>query len=163
MIFSLETLVDFIVRAKKAAYAGDGAEVPLDQIQTPGFKDLSFKEGDWEYRDSYAGYFLAPGREVVWFQGRPVWMMAYSGGMSPDCRVDKTFAKQTFTFLKKALLLITADRPFRGPLSFSEGPYRYEDSSEGGVTRFRGREHIFYEGKEVFSQDYLGSLIIPKA
>ena len=162
MTLNIEALTAFVVKAKKAAYAGDGAEVPAAKIQTPGFKELSFTEGKWEYRDSYAGYFLAPGREVVWFQGQPVWMMAYAGGMTPEHRRDKPFAKQTFTFLKRALSQASMNRPFRGPLHFTEGDYSYSDIFSGTIIEFTGREYIQHQGKKVFQQRYIGGLILPK-
>lgn len=162
MTLNLEALTAFVVKAKKTAYAGDGAEVPADKIQTPGFKELSFTEGKWEYRDSYAGYFLAPGREVVWFQGVPVWMMAYAGGMTSNHRKDQSFAKQTFTFLKQALSQVSINRPFRGPLHFVDGDYSYSDIFSGTMTEFTGREHILYQGNKVFQQRYIGGLILPK-
>lgn len=165
MTFDLERLVQFIVQAKKAAYAGDGAEVPSDQVQTPGFKELSFREGDWEYRDSYAGYFFAPGREVVWYQGNPAWMMAYSGGMTSEYRADRVFAKQTFTFLKRVLSQISPERPFRGPASFVDDNFIYSDSlldPTGDLRDFRGTEFISCKNREVFRQFYFGGVIVPK-
>lgn len=159
MEINLEGLARFLIKAKSEAWAGDGKEIPP---QRPGFKELEYIEGSWEYRDSYAGYFMAPGQEYVRFQGQPVWMMAYSGGMSQEHRGNKDFAKQTFTFLKKALKMVEVTRPFRGPENFREGEWEYQDSSEGDVVDFRGTEHILYQGKEVFRQHYCGGLILPK-
>jgi len=159
MKISLEELANFLVKAKCKTYAGDGTEV---FPQRPGFKELEYKEGDWEYRDSYAGFYFAPGQEIVRFQGTPVWAMAYSGGMRPEHHGNKEFAKQTFTFLKKALSRVEVTRPFRGPENFHDGDYEYSDSSEGDITDFKGTERILHQGKEVFRQDYIGGLILPK-
>lgn len=159
MEINLEELARFLIQAKSEAWAGDGKEIPP---QRPGFKELGYVEGPWEYRDSYAGYFMAPGQEYVRFQGQPVWMMAYSGGMSPEQRGNKSFAEQTFTFLKKALKMVEVTRPFRGPDNFHEGEWEYKDSSEGNITDFRGTECILYQGKEVFRQHYCGGLILSK-
>ncbi len=156
---NLNELVQFLVKAKSQAYAGDGKEV---SPQRPGFKELLFKEGNWEYRDSYAGFFFAPGQEVVRFKGNPIWTMAYSGGMLIKYHGNTDFAKQTFTFLKKCLLRVEESRPFRGPEKFQEGDFKYKDSSKGNLTDFSGTEHIFFKGKEVFRQHYIGGLIIPK-
>ena len=100
---NLIELKQFLVKAKTCTYADEGKEV---KPQRPGFKELEFLKGDWKYRDSYSGFFMAPGQEIVSFKGQPVWAMAYSGGMVKDHRKDKDFAKQTFTFLKKALLRV---------------------------------------------------------
>jgi len=160
MGIDFEELANFLVRAKKQAYAGDGNEIPP---QRPGFKELEYVEGDMEYRDSYSGFYFAPGQEVVRFQGRPVWAMSYSGGMRPEYHGQRDFAKQTFMFLKRALSNVKGSRPFRGPENLIDGEWQYTDSSEGDITDFKGTEHIFFMGKEVFMQCYIGGLIVPKA
>jgi len=77
MALNLKELAKFLVKAKMGTYAADGAEV---SPQRPEFKELEFIEGDWEYRDSYAGFFFAPGQEVVRYKRKPVWIMSYHGG-----------------------------------------------------------------------------------
>ncbi|MDP3728292.1 MAG: DUF5680 domain-containing protein [bacterium] len=156
---NLKELAHFLVKAKCNAYAGDGKEIPS---QRPGFKELEFKEGPWEYRDSYVGYFMAPGQEYVRYNGQIVWAMAYTGGMVEEYREDKNLAKQTFQFLKQALQKIEVSRPFRGPNSLSLGDWEYRDKSEGDITDFKGVEHIFYKGKEVFKQNYIGGVVLSK-
>jgi len=52
MSIILAELVAFILEAKKQAYAGDGKEITPER---PGFKELGFRKGHWEYRDSYSG------------------------------------------------------------------------------------------------------------
>jgi len=159
MKINLKELAIFLVKAKSQAYAGEGKEI---LSQRPDFKELEFSEGDYDYRDSYAGFFFAPGQEVVRFKGKPIWAMAYSGGMLQEYHGDVTFAKQTFTFLKKCLLRIQVARPLRGPEKFQEGDFEYKDTSKGDLSDFSGTEHIFYRGKEVFRQQYIGGLIISK-
>jgi hypothetical protein len=159
MTINLDELTDFLIVAKKQAYAGDGQEL---KPQRPGFKELEYEQGKWYYRDSYSGFFFAPGQEVVSFEGKPVWAMAYSGGMRPEYHGDVDFAKKIFGFLKKALALIEKSRPFRGPNRLEEGDLVYVDKSEGDIQEFRGREEISYRGKVVFRQDYIGGLIIGK-
>ncbi|MBU2615581.1 MAG: hypothetical protein KKC19_00590 [Nanoarchaeota archaeon] len=94
-------LARFLVRAKIESYAGNGREVTSER---PGFKELEFAEGDWNYRDSYVGFFMAPGQEIARFQGSPVWAMSYNGGMLPDYRNHVGYAKEVFTFLKKSFI-----------------------------------------------------------
>ncbi|HLD49515.1 MAG TPA: DUF5680 domain-containing protein [archaeon] len=159
MEINLEELARFLVKAKSRTYAGDGKEIPP---QRPGFKELEYVEGNLEYRDSYAGFYFAPGQEIVRLQGRPVWAMAYSGGMRPEYHGQRDFAKQTFTFLKQALSIVEESRPFRGPENFRDGEWEYTDTSEGDITDFKGTEHILFQGKEVFRQHYIGGLILPK-
>ena len=159
MDLNLEDLARFLIKAKSEAWAGDGKEI---SPQRPGFKELEYIEGPWEYRDSYVGYFMAPGQEYVRFEGQPVWMMSYSGGMTEEYFGNKAFAKETFTFLKKALKLVEVNRPFRGPNNICEGDWEYKDASEGDIINFKGTEQIFYQGKEVFKQNYCGGIVISK-
>ena len=160
MNFDSEELAEFLVKAKTQTYAGDGHKV---EPQRPGFKEFEFSDGDWNYRDSYAGFYSAPGQEVVRFQGEPVWTMVYSGGMRPKYQGQEDFSRQTFAFLKKALLGVGKSQPFRGPGKFHFGGFEYLNIVEGDVTDFHGVEKIFHDGDEVFRQNYIGGLIVPKS
>ena len=159
MELNLKELSRFLVKAKSNTYAGDGNKI---HPQRPGFKELKYVEGNLEYRDSYSGFYLAPGQEIVRFKGKPVWSMAYSGGMVSEYHRNRDFAKQTFRFLKKALLRVEELRPFRGPEYFREEDYEYINSNEGTISDFKGTERILYKRKEVFKQNYIGGLIIHK-
>lgn len=159
MDFSLQDLARFLVKAKKNTYAGGGKEIAS---QRPDFKELEFIEGDFEYRDSYFGLYQAPGQEVVRYKGKPVWLMAYSGGMKKQYHKDLDFAEQTFAFLVKALSQVEESKPFRGPDSLKEGDYEYINKVDGDISQFRGRESILYKGEEVFLHDYIGELVVSK-
>ncbi|MBI5148614.1 hypothetical protein HZA33_02955 [Candidatus Pacearchaeota archaeon] len=156
---NLKKLAEFLVRAKKATYAGNGAEV---QSQRPGYKELEYVEGDWNYRDSYTQFFLAPGEEVVRFKGNVIWSMAYRGGMREAHREDENFAHEVFKFLKKALSNVPENIPFRGPVTFHRGEFQYTNFVEGDIEDFSGIEMITLkregEIEEVFRQRYIGGI-----
>lgn len=159
MNFTLGDLASFLVKAKRQSYAGGGKEITP---QRPNFKELEYSEGSFNYRDSYAGYFSAPGQEVVRFNGNPVWAMAYSGGMVGEYVDDKEMAGKAFSFLKRALMLVDAKKPFRGPEVFQEGDFKYLSEVTGDVGEFSGEEKILWKGKEVFRQHYIGALVRDK-
>jgi len=159
MNVDLKGLAKFLVKAKKQTYAGEGKEITPER---PGFKELEYSEDNYNYRDSYTGFFSAPGQEVVRFNGIPIWSMSYSGGMKSEYHKDTSFAEKIFGFLKKVLLRVTEDIPFRGPKNFKEGDFEYVNKVEGDVSNFRGHEVIFFKGREVFIQDYIGGLIVNK-
>lgn len=73
---TIHKLHPFITRAKKATYVAGGAK---DQCSRPGSHDLSFREGDWTYRDSYFGSTDFIGQETVWLKDEPDWSMIYYG------------------------------------------------------------------------------------
>jgi len=163
--FALDDLVRFILRAREQSYVG-GAE-KIKNPQRPGFKEFApFREGLFEYVDSYIGYYYAPGQEIVRFKDVPVWNMAYNGGIAPEFHGDLEFARRINAFLRKALLNVKQERPFRGPSLLVQDDFVYVDRSRGDITHFNGTERIFYRDdnvfKRVFKQDYIGGLIAPK-
>ena len=157
--FGLNELSTFLITAKVQTYAGDGKEIKPER---QGFRELNYKKWEFEYRDSYSGFYSAPGQEVVRFRGEPVWTMAYSGGMIKKHHGNFDFSKKTFEFLKEALIRVPVSKPFRGPEKFSKGDFVYESKVVGDVTWFKGSEKIKFKGKVVFRQDYIGGLIVQK-
>ena len=71
-----EEKIDFLIRAKKATYAGKGPEVKSSR---PNSHDLEYTEGKLKYIDTYLGGLNFVGEEGVWEQGVPIWAMNYSG------------------------------------------------------------------------------------
>lgn len=144
-------LIDFIVKAKKHTYASGRKSRVLDD----GFEELTFSEGDLFYRDRWAGSNPFGGEEVVMENGKAIWIMNYYG-LSFSTEVD---AKKVYEFLRMAMKRVGTDRPFRGPLRFSEGDFEYLDESEGSIDKFRGTERILYKGKDVYRLNYHGGRV----
>ncbi|MGE5508439.1 MAG: DUF5680 domain-containing protein [Chitinophagales bacterium] len=149
-----EQLRQFIVAANKATYAGDG---PRCASLLPGSRQLEFSDGEYLYRDVYFGSDRFQGQSVVYFRGRPVWGMVYSGGVTADHLSPEA---EVYAFLKKALARVPPDEPFRGPRHFSEGDWVYENAPSGTSDRFAGREEIRYGGESVYRLHYAGGLIV---
>ena len=110
--------------------------------------------------DSYAGHFFAPGQEIVYYKGVPVWAMAYAGGMEFQYHGDEDLAHETFVFLKKALLAMDPEKPYRGPEHFGEGEWKYISILEGDIKDFIGNEKIYYKSDLVFEQNFIGGVIV---
>ena len=98
----------FLLRAKRATYAGKGPEEPV-----------------WAM--NYAG----------WVTGGP-----FSGD-----------------FLKEALKRGTPEAPYRGPESYTEGPYTYRCSVSGAPEWFQGRETISRQGRMIYECFFHGGLL----
>jgi len=145
------SLKDFLVKAKINTYAGDGVANKLSD----GSKELNYKEGIWKYKDKYFGFDPFAGQEVVFKNGKLVWMMDYYGNTFSD---DIT-AKEIYTFLKKAMLKVSQDKPFRGPDIFQEGNFEYICKSEGSVDDFLGFEEIYFNNNKVYKLNYHGGKI----
>ena len=151
--FNLEDLADFLIKAKPRVYS---SEAEIHKPQELGCEEfLLYVERDFEYN-------CAVDKEGVKFKGVPVWSVVYSGGMLPKFSGDLEFTKKTFEFLRRAISKFEHDKPFRGPHSCVWLPFVYADESEGDITDFRGRRRIFWSSYGVFSQDYIGGLIIHK-
>jgi hypothetical protein len=157
MITNYNDIEKFLFNANKNGYAGGSKEITP---QRPGFEELEYTEGDWLYHDSYSGHYFAPGQEVVYFKGKPIWAMAYAGGMKFKYHGIKDLTHETFVFLKKALLATDPEKPFRGPESFTDGDWEYKSTVSGDIKDFSGTETITYKNKSVFSQNFIGGIIV---
>lgn len=152
-----DELKSFLLDANVNGYAGDGNEVTP---QRPGFSEIEYGKDKWLFHDSYAGHYFAPGQEIVYYEGNPVWSMAYAGGMKFGSHGDKELAHETFTFLKKALLRMDPEKPFRGPKLFEEERWRYVSELDGDIKDFHGNEKIYKNDKLVFEQNFIGGIIV---
>ena len=96
-----EELLGFLYKAHRNTYAAPKEIKSKYKCESilPGHKDYHFVEGDWAYHDSYAGISWAPGREVVFFKGEPVWCMSYQGQTIGE--LSDEFIAEIFEFLKK--------------------------------------------------------------
>ena len=112
-------------------------------------------------RDSYTGYFRAPGMTTVYFEEKPSWTMAYAGGGQVEG--FETIAQETFTFLKNALMRVSPHMPFRGPHRYREDDWTYAFRLlRGDITDFLGDEIINNGSTRVFSQTVMGGLVLSK-
>ncbi len=166
----LNQLANFIVIANTRTWAADGAEVSPER---PGYKELQFPypnmseedaeayKGweDWRLRDSYAGYFRAPGMTTVYYKGQPAWTMQYGGHGQTEGYEDR--AKQTFNFLKTVLMKVSPELPLRGPKQYSEGNSEYTfQLLSGDITDCLWREEIRENGDLIFTQTGLAGIVI---
>lgn len=167
----LKRLADFIVISNRQTWAADDPKI---DPQRPGFKELQWPypnmteqdleayKGweDWLLRDSYAGYFRAPGMTTVYYKGEPVWAMQYGGhGLTEG---NEARVKEIFQFLKSSLMRVRAEMPFRGPESYEEGTLIYTFKSKGDIEDCSWEERITEKGEKLFTQIGSAGLIINK-
>ncbi len=154
----LSELSHFIVEANLNTWAASGIEV---EPQRPGYKELEYQNGLWRLRDSYTGYFRAPGMTTVYYKGSPVWAMQYGGHGQIEGHEDH--AKQTFHFLRAALKRVTPELPFRGPEEYIDGENVYRFTMiEGDINHGLWREAITQRGELTFTQIGLVGTVIKK-
>lgn len=141
-------LIAFLLRAKRATYAGKGAESPSSR---PASHDLHYAEGELAYIDTYLGGSHFAGEEALWRSGVPIWSMNYVGRVTGE-----PFSGD---FLKDALRHGTADMPYRGPAEYAEGDYLYRCAVEGSFEWFSGIETITLQGRRVYECRFHGGSI----
>ncbi len=141
--------IEFLLRAKRATYAGGGSESTPSR---PCSHDFRYEEGALLYIDTYLGGLQFAGEEALWEAGQPFWVMNYVGrvlgeGFSGD-------------FLKAALSNGKRDQPYRGPKEFVDGPYTYRCQVQGEFDWFRGQESIFFRDKKIYECLFHGGKIV---
>ena len=141
-------IVDFLIRAKRATYAGKGAETSPSR---PGSHDLVWQENDLMYYDTYLGGNRFAGEEALWISGAPYWCMNYAGRVT-----DASFSGD---FLKEALLHVPEDKPYRGPEKYENGGYTYTCNVDGTFDWFRGSESVFLDGVQIYECIFHGGTI----
>ena len=140
--------VEFLIRAKRATYAGKGAETAPSRT---GSHDLVYREGELMYYDTYLGGERFAGEEALWSSGVPFWSMNYAGRVIGD-----PFSGD---FLKEALLRVQEEQPYRGPRQYANGDYVYHCDTAGTFEWFQGKETIDFQGKLIYECFFHGGLI----
>ena len=143
-----KTIVPFLIRAKQATYAGKGAETTSSRTAS---HDLIYREGPLMYYDTYLGGDRFAGEEALWISDVPYWSMNYAGRVTGE--------HFSGDFLKEALLNVPRDIPYRGPLEYINGDYRYDCRIDGSFDWFQGRETISYKGSQIYECFFHGGLI----
>lgn len=148
-----KTLRAFLVRAKRATYAsGEDAQKVIEPDKSTS---LAYQDGKWKYHDNYFGGEPFGGREVVFYDGEPVYIMTYYGFVEEGA-LDLA---PIYSFLQKSLSNIPEDFPYRGPKSFIENGFEYKNEFVGEVDNFSGEEKIMLNGKVVYQAKYNGGFV----
>ena len=62
-------------------------------------------------------------------------------------------------FLKEALSLVPKENPYRGPMVYQNGQYKYHCIVNGEFNWFQGYEEIFFEDSKVYECFFHGGTI----
>ena len=159
---NLEKLVGikkFLIEANKAGYGSGEERVRVKESDGSTTIRYENKDGHFSFHDNYFGGEPYGGREVIFDNNKPVWMMVYYGEVS-NKEIDKN---AVYSFLGKALLSAPDDLPVRGPLRLAETiegrEWVYDNTYTGDLERFKGRETISLDGQQIYDADYSGGLV----
>lgn len=146
-------LSQFLIQAKTATYAaGDTAKKIKESDHST---TLVFEEWDWKYHDNYFGGEPYGGREVVFFEWKPIWMMTYYGWVEESIKV----AWEIYSILQWALRNIPEDAPYRWPTKYQSWEYYYSNSHTWSLEQFSGKETIEKNGEIVYQAQYMGGSV----
>ncbi len=143
-----QQVIAFLIRAKRATYAGKGAETTPSR---PASHDLVYRDGDYMYYDTYLGGGGFAGEEALWIREVPYWSMNYAGRVTGE-----PFSGD---FLKEALFCVPEETPYRGPREYRNGDYTYRCETDGNFDWFQGKETIEYRGKQIYECYFHGGII----
>jgi hypothetical protein len=143
-----EDVIDFLCRAKKSTYAGNGLE---SKSLRPSSHDFEYVEDDFKYIDTYLGGEQFAGEEALWKNDIPLWLMNYAGRI-----LDETFSGK---FLKEVLNLVSKDNPYRGPIMYEKGQYKYHCIINGQFEWFQGYEEIYFNNNKVYECFFHGGVV----
>jgi hypothetical protein len=144
-----EKVIEFLIKAKKATYAGKG---PKTKSSRPKSRDLIYSEDNLKYIDTYLGTLKFAGEEAIWEDEKPFWSMNYCG------RVLKGGFEGDF--LKEALYNVPIELPYRGPHEYKRGGLTYNCSVEGSFDWFLGNEAIYNGEEKVYECRFHGGFIV---
>ncbi len=155
----LEAIKKFLIEANKQGYGSGEERVRVKEADSSTTITYESPEGAWRFHDNYFGGEPYGGREVIFSDGKPVWMMVYYGEVS-DKEIDKN---EVYGFLTKALMNAPDELPVRGPIELKETiagvEWVYSNSYSGELSRFKGQEVILRAGVEIYDADYSGGLV----
>ncbi len=151
--FPIETLEEFIIKAKRDTYVGSGQKLLSYRL---GSQDLQFFDGDWAYHDGYVGESDFMGEEVVYYHKTPMWGENYFGYI---LKPEKITSAQAGQVIKASLTAMYAENRFLGRFDYTLEQFRYVDTNEGDFRLFRGKEWIELDGEIVYELMYHGGLI----
>ena len=149
---NITELKQFIYDASRATYAS--GDESIKKVQPDGSTTITFEKDNYLFHDNYFGGEPYGGREVVFLNGKAIWMMVYYGLVH-----IKNGNKDVYGFLMEAMRHTSPEMPYRGPLIFENENWKYENILSGGAERFSGSEKIFRDGTLVYEASYTGGLV----
>jgi len=141
-------VLEFLCKAKKLTYAGKGAET--DSCR-PNSHDFQYEENNLKYIDTYLGGEKFAGEEALWRDDIPFWAMNYIGRV-----IAEEFSGE---FLKEALRLVQKEYPYRGPMVYQNGDYKYHCIVTGAFEWFQGYEEIYCNDSKVYECFFHGGTL----
>lgn len=146
----------FLVEAKRNARPVNNARALQETL--PGAVHLEYSSGLYAYKNIISGFERFSGQETVYYAGRPVWGMGYTGGLIMHYMWDLQ-PQWIYAVLRAALAQVSEELPFRGPLGYEYYGFEYVNHPLGHLAEFLGEETIKYRDSLVYHLWYVGGFI----
>lgn len=147
-----EGLKQFLIDSNAAGYAGGESKKWIKESDES--TTIPFEQGAWKSHDNFFGGEPYGGRTVVFYEGKPYWMMVYYGWVAEGQETDPVYG-----ILRGALKQMPEEAPFRGPKQYEENGLVYTNSWDGDVERFSGEEKITRGEDVIYQANYMGGLV----
>jgi hypothetical protein len=149
----LKNLKQFLVKAKITTWASGNTD--LFTKEKDQSTSLTYTDGDYTYHDNFFGGEPYGGREVVFYQNKPIYIMIYYGKFDESVKDLPSMYK----ILQKALSQIPKEFPYRGPEILKADEFKYTNKWQGRIDDFSGTEKIFENDKQIYQAQYIGGLV----
>ncbi len=153
MEVQIENIISFLREAHANSYASGDASKQVKE--TDNSTTFTYDKDNWHYHDNYFGGEPYGGREVVFFDNKPIWMMTYYGTVASSV---EDFS-DIYAFLQEALKQGTDDYPLRGPQKYEAEGLTYSFYVDGTPSKFVAMEIIKKDGKVVYSANFAGGFV----
>jgi hypothetical protein len=153
-IVNQEALREYLLTIARDGYADTEKQREWKKLPDRS-TTIAHQSGQWRMDDNFFGGEPYGGREVVFFEDRPVWMMVYFG----EVATSESNVGAVYACLQKALSEPDEVTPVRGPREIQLDSMKYETTWEGDILRFKGVERISRDGEEIYTASYAGGLV----
>lgn len=148
----ISNLKQFLVKFNEAGFASDNRNMWTKELD--GSTSITYENGEYMAHDNFFGGEPYGGREVIFLNNKPSWMMVYYGWV-----VEGFDKNEVYKALRNALMNQPKDFPVRGPKEIEFEGFVYKNNWEGDVERFSGKEVIMKNNEIVYEADYMGGLV----
>ena len=148
----IQKLNEFLIKFNEAGYASGNEGMWVKEQN--GSTSINYENGEFKAHDNFFGGEPYGGREVVFQNNKPCWIMVYYGWVVED--FDKN---EVYKALRNALMNQPKDFPVRGPKEIEFNGFIYKNNWNGDLERFSGKENILKDGIIVYEASYLGGLV----
>lgn len=147
-------LTTFLYKASQLGYATGRYK---DWVkEKDGSTTINYKDSDWEMSDNFFGGEPFGGRLVVFYKNKPVWLMVYYGFIEKDVVLE---VEKVYKFLQSCLAKASKEFPLRGPKKHTENDFMYQNTWNGKINQYFGKEKILFKNQLIYKAFYFGGLV----